>query len=230
MDFEEHPSRTALSRSLLAADAGIDPHRLVTLCCEHARRRSAQRLACDPGRRQVAPVVREHRRRRAPVARSGRAPGRGGIRLEEVVISDGAGQELGDLVRSGGFDALLICAEGEPASLAVLPLAVPLARAHGLAVLESPDPPGHRGWLRRVVGSLIALAPSLLRTPVRERLGFQAGLQRRGKFGAARGAKSVWLFVSTASDVSLRTPASGVHTGERSRSHPQANVSQGGAL
>jgi hypothetical protein len=33
----------------------------------------------------------------------------------------------------------------------------------------------------------------------------------------------------TASDVSLRTPEAGVHTGERSRSHPQANVSQGGA-
>jgi hypothetical protein len=31
----------------------------------------------------------------------------------------------------------------------------------------------------------------------------------------------------TASDVSLCPPASGVHTGERSRSHPQANVSQG---
>jgi hypothetical protein len=30
--------------------------------------------------------------------------------------------------------------------------------------------------------------------------------------------------LSTASDVSLCMPASGVHTGERSRSHPQANV------
>jgi hypothetical protein len=36
----------------------------------------------------------------------------------------------------------------------VLSLAARLARAHGLAVLEDPDPPGHTGWLRRVVGSL----------------------------------------------------------------------------
>jgi hypothetical protein len=36
VDFQKHPSRTELSRPLVAADAGIDPHRLVTLCCEHA--------------------------------------------------------------------------------------------------------------------------------------------------------------------------------------------------
>jgi hypothetical protein len=36
--------------------------------------------------------------------------------------------------------------------------------------------------------------------------------------------------LSNTSDVSLRTPASGMHIGERSRSHQQANVSQGGAL
>jgi hypothetical protein len=86
--------------------------------------------------------------------------GAAGVRLEEVVITDGAGQELGELVRSGGFDALLICAGDKPTASAVLPLAVSLARAHGLAVLESPDPPGHTGWLRRLVGSLTHL-PSL---------------------------------------------------------------------
>jgi hypothetical protein len=80
--------------------------------------------------------------------------GAAGVHLEEVVITDGAGQELGELVRSGGFDALLICAGNEPTSSAVLPLAARLARAHGLAVLQGPDPFGHTGWLRRVVRSL----------------------------------------------------------------------------
>jgi hypothetical protein len=137
----------------VAADAGIDPHRLVTLCCEHA--------GDDPLSVSLVIPVDESRPRSEGTAAAERLLhnadvllGAAGVHLEEVVITDGAGQELGELVRSGGFDALLICAGNQLTSSAVLPLAARLARAHGLAVLESPDPPGHTGWLRRVVGSL----------------------------------------------------------------------------
>jgi nucleotide-binding universal stress UspA family protein len=154
VDFQEHPSRTELSRSLLAADAGIDPHRLVTLCCEHAGDDPLSVSLVIPVEDKSRPWSESTAAAERLLHKADVLLGAAGVRLEEVVISDGAGQELGDLVRSGGFDALLICAEGEPASSAVLPLAVSLARAHGLAVLESPDPPGHTGWLRRAVGSL----------------------------------------------------------------------------
>jgi hypothetical protein len=153
VDFQQHPSRTELSHSLVAADTGIDPHRLVALCCEHAGN--------DPlSVSLVIPVEDESR----PSSESAASAERllrsvdvlldaAGVNLEKVVVTDGAGQELGELVRSGGFDALLICAEDEATTSAVLPLAARLARAHGLAVLEDSAPPGHTGWLRRVVGS-----------------------------------------------------------------------------
>ncbi len=153
MDFQEHPSRTALSRPLVAADASIDPHLLVTVCCEHAGDE-------PPSVSLVIPVDDESRPWSASTAAAERLLHNAdvlldaaGVHLEEVIITDGAGQELGELVRSGGFDALLLCAGDEGTSSAVLPLAARLARAHGLAVLEGGDPPGHTGWLRRVVGA-----------------------------------------------------------------------------
>lgn len=153
MDFQEHPSRTELSRSLVAADAGIDPHRLVTLCCEHAGDDPLSVSLVIPVEDKSRPWSESTAAAERLLHKADVLLGAAGVRLEEVVITDGAGQELGDLVRSGGFDALLICAGDEPTS-AVLPLAARVARAHGLAVLESPDPPGRTGWLRRVVGSL----------------------------------------------------------------------------
>jgi nucleotide-binding universal stress UspA family protein len=152
VDFQEHPSRTELSRSLLAADAGIDPHRLVTLCCEHAGDDPLSVSLVIPVEDTSRPWSESTAAAERLLHKADVLLGAAGVRLEEVVISDGAGQELGDLVRSGGFDALLICPGAT--SSTVLPLAARLARAHGLAVVESPDPPGHTGWLRRLVGSL----------------------------------------------------------------------------
>jgi hypothetical protein len=153
VDFQEHPSRTALSRPLVATDAGVDPHRLVTLCSQHA--------GDDPlSVSLVIPVEDESRPWSESAASAERLLhdaevllGAAGVHLEEVIVTDRAGQELGELVRSGGFDALLICAGDEATSSAVLPLAARLARANGLTVLDDSDPSAHPGWLRRVVGS-----------------------------------------------------------------------------
>jgi hypothetical protein len=80
--------------------------------------------------------------------------GAAGVHLEEVVITDGAGHELGGLVRYGGFDALLVCAADDRASSGVLSLAVRFAREHGLDVIESGRRLDHLGWFQRVVGLL----------------------------------------------------------------------------
>jgi hypothetical protein len=153
VDFQQHPTRTELARPLVAADARIDPHRLVTLCCEHAGDQPLTVSLVIAVEGHLRPwsdsiAAAERLSRNAEVLL-----GAAGVDLEEIVITDGAGQELAELVRSGGFDAMLICAGRESTSSALLPLAARLARAQGLAVLEGPDPAGHTGWLRRVVGS-----------------------------------------------------------------------------
>ena len=154
MEFEQTPRPAALNRPLVAADPHIDPHRLVTLCCQHA--------GDDPlSVSLVIPVEDESR----PWSESTAAAERllhdadvlmdaAGIDLEEVVITDRSGQELRELVRFGGFDALLICARDDAESVGVLPAVARLAREQGLEVIVSGHPLDHPGWLRRVVAPL----------------------------------------------------------------------------
>ena len=154
MDFEQTPRPAALHRPLVAADPDIDPHRLVGVCCQHAGDEPLSVSLLIPVEDEAKPWSESTAAAERLLHKADVLLGAAGVHLEEVVITDGAGQELGELVRSGGFDALLICAGNDLTSSAVLPLAARLARAHGLAVLESPGQPGHTGWLRRVVGSL----------------------------------------------------------------------------
>jgi nucleotide-binding universal stress UspA family protein len=154
VEFEHNPRPAELSHPLVAADPGVDPHRLVRLCCQHA--------GAEPLRASLLIAVDDESQ---PWSESTRAAerllndtdvllGAAGIHLEEVVITDGAGEELREIVRLGGFDGLLICAAIDTASLGVLPLAARLAREHGLEVIVSGGRPNHLGWLRRVVGPL----------------------------------------------------------------------------
>lgn len=155
MEFEQTPRPAALNRPLVAADANIDPHRLVGICCRHAG-------DAPLGVSLLIPVADETRPWSASTARAERLLSdadllldAAGIDLEEVVITDGRGKELSELVRLGGFDALLICAGDDWASSGVLPLAARLARQHGLDVIEEGGRADHPGWLRRVVGPLL---------------------------------------------------------------------------
>jgi hypothetical protein len=91
VDFQEHPSRTALSRPLVAADASIDSHLLVTLCCEHAGDE-------PPSVSLVIPVDDESRPWSASTAAAERLLHNAdvlldaaGVHLEEVIITDGGG-------------------------------------------------------------------------------------------------------------------------------------------
>ena len=79
-----------------------------------------------------------------------------GIRLEEIILSGEENQRVGQLVRSGGFDTLLVCAASQEVSSPVLPHAARLARLHGLAVIHSSPNAGARAsWLRRAVEPLL---------------------------------------------------------------------------
>ena len=154
MDFEHTPRPAALRRPLVAADPDIDPHRLVGVCCQHA---GAEPLSVS----LLIAVEHEARPWSESTARAERLLhkvdvllGAAGISLEEVVITDGADRELEELVRFGGFDALLVCARDDTEPVGVLPLLARLARAQGVEVIETGRPLDHPGWLRRVVGPL----------------------------------------------------------------------------
>ena len=157
MEFEQTPRQQALHRPLVAADPHIDPHRLVAVCCQYA---GAEPLGVS----LLLPVEDEARPWSESTARAERLltdadllMHAAGIDLEEVVFADRGGQTLEELVRLGGFDALLICATDHSESFGVLPLVVRLAREHGLDVIDTGPRLDHPGWLRRVVGPLLHL-------------------------------------------------------------------------
>jgi nucleotide-binding universal stress UspA family protein len=154
VDPQQNPHLAELSRLLVAADPGIDPHRLVRVCCQHAGDE-------PPSVSLLIPVEDESRPWSESTAEAERLLhdadvllGAAGVHLEDVVITDGDGPDLGELVRFGGFDAMLICAVDASTSSAVLSRAARLARAHGLEVIDSRGAPDRPGWLRRFVGPL----------------------------------------------------------------------------
>jgi hypothetical protein len=154
MHVDQDSSQPAPPRLLVAADTSIDPHRLVKVCSEHANRRA-------PSVSLLVPVDLESR---PPSMSAARAEGllhagtalleAAGIRLEDIVLADDDADFVGQLMRSGGFDALLVCPAHRKASSPVLPLAARLARLHGLTVDDDGRPDGRMSWLRRVVSAL----------------------------------------------------------------------------
>ena len=155
MEFEQTPRPAALIRPLLAADPHIDPHRLVGICCQHAGDGPLVVSLLIPVEDEARPWSESTARAERLLNAADLLLGAAGIDLQEVVITDGRGQELDELIGLGGFDALLICASEDRASSGVLPLAARLARQHGLDVIEPGGRPDHPGWLRRVVGPLL---------------------------------------------------------------------------
>ena len=156
MAYQPNSNRAELSRLLLAAEPSIDAHRLVRLCCERsgADPLSVSLLVAvdeESGGSSEGPTPAERLLRKTAALLEA-----AGIRLEEIILSGEDDQRVGQLVRSGGFDALLVCAASQEASSPVLPHAARLARVHGLAVVDSSPPAGAQaGWLRRAVGPLL---------------------------------------------------------------------------
>jgi hypothetical protein len=154
MHVDQDSSQAAPPRLLVAADTAIDPHRLVAICSDHAG-------AGTPSVSLLVPVDLESR---ASSESAARAEGllrsatalldAAGIRLEDIVLADDDADLIGQLVRSGGFDALLVCPAGRKASSPVLPLAVRLARLHGIIVDVDGRGGGRASLVRRVVRPL----------------------------------------------------------------------------
>jgi hypothetical protein len=155
VDFQHNPSRAALSRLLIAAEASVDPHRLVRLCCEHAQDDlpSVSLLVPVPDKSQPWSPSSAAAERLLLIAAA--LLDGAGVRLEELIIADEDGQEIDQLVRFGGFDALLVCAAHERVSTRVLVLASRLAQLEGLTVVGDGDRTGQPSLLRRVLDPLL---------------------------------------------------------------------------
>ena len=153
MDHERHDGQPDLSRILVAADGGVDPHRLVTLCCQRPDSELVSvsllvPLAAGSDARSRSGVARAGLLRKAAALLDA-----AGVRLEDFVFADEDAGALDHLVGSGEFDAVVICAANKDVSSPVLPLLAQLGRLHGLAVVESGrNLRGHKGWFRRFVG------------------------------------------------------------------------------
>jgi hypothetical protein len=156
MEHERHDSRPAPTRLLVAADVGVDPHRLVTLCCERPNSELVSvsllvPLAAESDARSRGGAVRAGVLRKAAQLLDA-----AGVRLEDFVLADEDAGALDDLVRSGEFDAVVICAANKDVSSPVLSLVAQLGRLHGLAVEESGrNLRGRKGWFRRMVHPLM---------------------------------------------------------------------------
>lgn len=154
MEFEQTPRAAPLRRPLVAADPGIDPHRLVAVCCRHAGDEPLSVSLLIPVEDGPRPWSESTARAECLLRDVDVLLGAAGIDLEEVIITDEADRELGELVRFGGFDALFVCARHDTDSPDELRLAAHLAREQGLEVIASGRPLDHPGWLRRVIGPL----------------------------------------------------------------------------
>ena len=154
MAFQPNSNRAERSRLLVAADPSIDAHRLVRVCCARSGRDPlgvSLLVAVDEMSAGSSPAQAERLLRKAAALLEA-----AGIRLEEVVLTGEDDQRVGQLVRSGGFDALLICAASDEVSSPVLRHAAHLARLHGLRVVGNGLRAGTQaGWLRRAIQSLL---------------------------------------------------------------------------
>jgi len=153
---QRHHSQAELSRILVAADVGVDPHRLVTQCCRLPDSEFVSVSLLVPLAADSKAPIQDGARRAGLLRRASALLDAAGVRLEDLVLAVGDPDDVDDLVGAGEFDAVLICAANGERSSPVLPLVAQRARLHGLAVVESGrNLRGHRGWLRRVVDPLI---------------------------------------------------------------------------
>jgi hypothetical protein len=151
-----YPSQAAPLRLLVAADTSIDPHRLAKLCSDHAGGGAPSVLLLVPvdleSRRSSRSAARAERLLRAAISLLDAAR----IRLEDIAAVDNV-DALGQIVRSGGFDALLVCPARCKQSSPVLALAARLGPLHGLTVDgDTRQRAGQASWLRRIVNPLLS--------------------------------------------------------------------------
>lgn len=148
MDFQPDLIHADPSRLLVAAEPGIDPHRLVSLCCKVARGDAPSVTLLIP--------EGEGRAGNQLLGRGAVLFQAAGLRLEDVVPARADAGEIDRLLRVGCFDALLVCAAHREAPAPTLSLVVHLAGERNLTVLGADRPAAwHVSWLRRLIGPLL---------------------------------------------------------------------------
>jgi nucleotide-binding universal stress UspA family protein len=155
VEFQQDSHQAELSRLLVAADASVDPHRLVKSCCERAGNDGLGVSLLVPIDNVARPSSEGTAMAERLLRKAAELLDAAGIRLEDVTLSDEDTEALDQLVRSGGFDALFVCATHEEASSPVLEQAARLARVHGLTVIASTPHAGLGSWVRRLVDPLL---------------------------------------------------------------------------
>jgi hypothetical protein len=156
MARQRHDSQAELSRILVAADADVDPHRLVTLCCQRPDSEMLSVSLLVPLAADSKAPIQDGARRAGLLRRASALLDAAGVRLEDFVLAEDDAAALDDLLGSGEFDGVVTCPANEDVSSPVLSLVAQLGRLHGLAVVESGrNRRGHMGWLRRVVNPLM---------------------------------------------------------------------------
>jgi hypothetical protein len=156
MDHERHDIHVELSRVLLAADASVDAHRLVTLCCGRPDSETLTVSLLVPLVAASEPHSNNGVARAVLLRKASTLLDAAGVRLEDFVLADEDADALDDLVGSGEFDSVLICTADEEVSSPVLSVVARLGRVHGLAVVESRgNVRGRHCWFRRLVHPLL---------------------------------------------------------------------------
>jgi hypothetical protein len=156
VDHQRHDSQPALTRLLVAADAAVDPHRLVALCCDRPDSEFVSVSLLVPLAADSKAPIQDGARRAGLLRRASALLDAAGVRVEDFVLADEDGDALDELAGSAEFDAVLICAANKDASSPVLRLLAQRGRVHGLTVVESGrNLRGHKSWFGRLVHPLM---------------------------------------------------------------------------
>jgi hypothetical protein len=155
VDLHDKPSQADLSRLLVAADAGADPHRLIRRCCELTGGEHLSVSLIVPSDEGSAGRPDAPRRSVRLLGWTATLLDAAGFRLEDVVAAGEDDREIDHLVRFGDFDALLVCAPRGSVLSPAVSLAVRSARLQGVTVFDGVPQAGRpASWLRRLFDPL----------------------------------------------------------------------------
>lgn len=156
MHVNQRHQAPAPARLLVAVESGIDPHRLVKLCSEHAQGDGLSISLLVPVDIDSSPSLASPGHAEAMLRVATRLLDWAGIRVEDITLTDQDPDLVEEVVCSGDFDSLVVCSAHRSDWSPVLGLAIDLARRHGLPV--NGDERSSRGvanWIRSVAGVLL---------------------------------------------------------------------------
>jgi hypothetical protein len=141
---------------LVAVDSGIDLHRVVKLCSDHAQAGELSVSLLVPVELDSSPSPASPDHAEETLRAATRLLDWAGIRLEDITLTDHDPDLVEAIVSSGDFDSLVVCSAHGSDPSPVLALAIDLARRRGLPVSGDGRPPrGAAYWIRSVAGVLL---------------------------------------------------------------------------